>query len=150
VGLEELFRESDVLSISCPLNEQTHHIVNAERLALMKPSAFLINTARGPVVDQKALTRALQNGELAGAGLDVFEQEPNPADDPLYELDNVLLTPHALCWSDQCFAGIGAADVKAVLDVMHGRVPTGIVNRAVVDQPAWRAKLERHRQAFGG
>jgi D-3-phosphoglycerate dehydrogenase len=149
VGLEELFRESDVLSISCPLNEQTHHIVNAERLALMKRSAFLINTARGPVVDQKALTRALQNGELAGAGLDVFGQEPNPADDPLYELDNVLLTPHALCWSDQCFAGIGAADVKAVLDVMHGRVPTGIVNRAVVDQPAWRAKLERHRQAFG-
>lgn len=150
VGLDDLFREADVLSISCPLNDETRHIVNAQRLALMKPSAFLINTARGPVVDQKALTRALQEGRLAGAGLDVFEQEPNPADDPLYALDNVLLTPHALCWTDQCFAGNGAADVKAVLDVMHGRVPTGIVNRAVVDQPAWQDKLKRYRQAFGG
>ncbi len=139
-----------MLSISCPLNEATRHIVDARRLALMKPSAILINTSRGPVVDQAALTRALQEGRLAGAGLDVFEQEPNPAGDPLYELDNVLLTPHALCWTDQCFAGIGAADVKAVLDVMHGRVPTGIVNREVVDQPAWQDKLKRYRQAFGG
>jgi phosphoglycerate dehydrogenase-like enzyme len=150
VELDELFREADVLSISCPLNDQTHHVVDARRLALMKPSAILINTSRGPVVDQAALTRALQEGRLAGAGLDVFEQEPNPAGDPLYELDNVLLTPHALCWTDQCFAGIGAADVKAVLDVMHGRVPTGIVNREVVDQPAWQDKLKRYRQAFGG
>jgi len=150
VTLEELFREADVLSISCPLNEETHHIVNAERLALMKPGAFLINTARGPVVDQAALTQALQEGRLAGAGLDVFETEPNPAGDPLYALDNVLLTPHSLCWTDQCFAGIGAADIKAVLDVMHGRVPTGLVNREIVEQPAWRAKLDRYRQAFGG
>jgi D-3-phosphoglycerate dehydrogenase len=102
------------------------------------------------VVDQQALTAALQKGRLAGAGLDVFEQEPNPAGDPLYALDNVLLTPHALCWTDQCFAGIGAADVKAVLDVMHGRVPTGIVNREVVDQPVWQDKLKRYRQAYGG
>jgi phosphoglycerate dehydrogenase-like enzyme len=150
VGLDELFREADVLSISCPLNDETYHIVNAKRLALMKPSAFLINTARGPVVDQQALTAALQKGRLAGAGLDVFEQEPNPAGDPLYALDNVLLTPHALCWTDQCFAGIGAADVKAVFDVMHGRVPTGIVNREVVDQPVWQDKLKRYRQAYGG
>jgi phosphoglycerate dehydrogenase-like enzyme len=150
VELDELFAEADVLSISCPLNDATRHIVDARRLALMKPSAILINTSRGPVVDQKALTRALQEGRLAGAGLDVFEQEPNPKGDPLYEIDNVLLTPHALCWTDQCFAGIGAADVKAVLDVMHGRAPSGIVNRAVVDQPAWQEKLERYRQAFGG
>jgi phosphoglycerate dehydrogenase-like enzyme len=150
VGLDELFAEADVLSISCPLNDETYHIVDARRLALMKPTAFLINTARGPVVDQQALTEALQAGRLAGAGLDVFEQEPNPAGDPLYTLDNVLLTPHALCWTDQCFAGIGAADVKAVLDVMHGRAPTGIVNREVVDQPAWRDKLKRYRETFGG
>ena len=150
VGLDELFAEADVLSISCPLNDETYHIVDARRLASMKPSAFLINTSRGPVVDQQALTAALQAGRLAGAGLDVFEQEPNPAGDPLYALDNVLLTPHALCWTDQCFAGIGAADVKAVLDVMHGRVPTGVVNREVVDQPAWRDKLKRYRETFGG
>ena len=150
VGLEELFRESDVLSVSCPLNEQTRHIVNAERLALMKPSAYLINTSRGPVVDETALTRALQEGQIAGAGLDVFEEEPSPADNPLYRLDNVIVTPHALCWTDQCFAGIGAADVKAVFDVMHGRVPTGIVNREIVDRPAWQDKLERYQAAFGG
>ena len=150
VGLEELFRESDVLSVSCPLNEQTRHIVNAERLALMKPSAYLINTSRGPVVDETALTRALQEGQIAGAGLDVFEEEPSPADNPLYRLDNVIVTPHALCWTDQCFAGIGAADVKAVFDVMHGRVPTGIVNREIVDRPAWRDKLERYQATFGG
>jgi phosphoglycerate dehydrogenase-like enzyme len=150
VGLEELFAEADVLSVSCPLNEETRHIVNAERLALMKPTAYLINTARGPVVDEAALTRALQEGRIAGAGLDVLEQEPSPADNPLYRLDNVILTPHALCWTDQCFAGIGAADVKAVFDVMHGRVPTGIVNREIVDQPAWRAKLERYQAAFAG
>jgi phosphoglycerate dehydrogenase-like enzyme len=150
VGLEELFREADVLSISCPLNDETHHIVNAQRLALMKPTAYLINTSRGPVVDEKALTRVLQERRIAGAGLDVFEQEPSPADNPLYRLDNVLVTPHALCWTDQCFAGIGAADVKAVFDVMHGRVPTGIVNREIVDRPAWREKLKRYQAAFGG
>jgi phosphoglycerate dehydrogenase-like enzyme len=150
VGLEELFREADVLSISCPLNDETHHIVNAQRLALMKPTAYLINTSRGPVVDEKALTRVLQERRIAGAGLDVFEQEPSPADNPLYRLDNVLVTPHALCWTDQCFAGIGAADVKAVFDVMHGRVPTGIVNRDIVDRPAWREKLKRYQAAFGG
>ena len=150
VGLEELFREADVLSVSCPLNDETHHIVNAERLALMKPSAYLINTSRGPVVDEKALTKVLQERRIAGAGLDVFEQEPSPADNPLCGLDNVIVTPHALCWTDQCFAGIGAADVKAVLDVMHGRVPTGIVNREIEGRPAWREKLERYAAAFGG
>jgi phosphoglycerate dehydrogenase-like enzyme len=150
VGLEELFREADVLSVSCPLNDETHHIVNAERLALMKPAAYLINTSRGPVVDEQALTKVLQARRIAGAGLDVFEQEPSPKGNPLYQLDNVLLTPHALCWTDQCFAGIGAADVKAVFDVMHGRVPTGIVNREIVDRPAWRDKLKRYQAAFGG
>jgi D-3-phosphoglycerate dehydrogenase len=149
VGLEELFREADVLSVSCPLNDETHHIVDAERLALMKPGAYLINTSRGPVVDEKALTKALQERRIGGAGLDVFEQEPSPADNPLYRLDNVLVTPHALCWTDQCFAGIGAADVKAVFDVMHGRVPTGIVNREIVERPAWREKLKRYQAAFG-
>ena len=150
VSLEELFLEADVLSVSCPLSEETHHIVNAERLALMKPTAYLINTSRGPVIDQKALTKALQAGKIAGAGLDVFEEEPSAANDPLYKLDNVILAPHSLCWTDQCFAGNGAADVKAVFDVMHGRVPTGVVNRDVLDQQAFRAKLEGYKKVFGG
>ena len=143
VSLEDLFRRSDILCVNCPLTPETHHIVNAERLALMKPTAYFINTARGPIVDQKALTKVLQDGKIAGAGLDVFEQEPPDPDDPLLKLDNIIAAPHALCWTDQCFAGNGAADIKAVLDVMKGQVPRGIVNREVMDQPGFRAKLAR-------
>ncbi len=150
VDLETLFKESDFLSISCPLNEETRHIVNAERLALMKPTAYLINTARGPVVDQKALHDALKAGRIAGAGLDVFELEPTPPGEPITQLDNVLLAPHALCWTDECFAGIGAADVAAVLEVMQGRVPRGIVNREITDHAGWQQKLAAYGKTFAG
>jgi phosphoglycerate dehydrogenase-like enzyme len=149
VSLEELFKRADVLSISVPLSPETHHIVNAERIGLMKPTAYLINTARGPIVDQKALTKALQEKQIAGAGLDVLEKEPPDADDPILKLDNVILAPHALCWTDQCFAGNGAADVKAVLEVQHGRVPRGVVNRAVLDSEIWKKRLEENRKRFG-
>lgn len=145
VGLEELFERADFLSVSCPLNDQTRGIVNAERLALMQPTAYLINTARGPIVDQKALTEALQRGRIAGAGLDVFEDEPTAADDPLMTLDNVILTPHALCWTDQCFAGNGAADVRAVQALMRGETPVGVVNRAVLDSERWATRLAEYR-----
>jgi phosphoglycerate dehydrogenase-like enzyme len=149
VGLEDLFRNADFLSVSVPLSDATRHIVNAQRLSLMKPTAYLINTARGPVVDQKALHRALTDGTIAGAGLDVFDVEPPPADEPILALDNVICTPHALCWTDECFAGIGAADVAAVRAVMHGEVPRGVVNREVLESPAWQAKLEALRGKFG-
>ena len=150
VGLEDLFRRADVLCVNCPLSKETTGLVNAERLALMKPSAFLINTARGPIVDQKALTKVLQERRIAGAGLDVLEKEPPEPDDPILKLDNTILTPHALCWTDQCFAGNGAADVKAALDIQHGRVPRGIVNREVVEQAKFKSKLEAYRARFGG
>lgn len=149
VGLEELFRRSDVLCVNCPLTPETRHLVNAERLALMKATAYLINTARGPIVDQKALTKVLSDRRIAGAGLDVLEQEPPEPGDPILRLDNVILAPHALCWTDQCFAGNGAADVKAVLDIQHGRVPRGVVNRAVLEQPRVKARLEAYRSRFG-
>ncbi len=141
VGLVDVFRQADFVSVNCPLSDATHHLVNADRLALMKPTAYLINTARGPIVDQAALTRVLQEGRIAGAGLDVLEQEPPDPDDPILQLDNTIITPHALCWTDQIFEGNGAADVKAVLDVAAGRVPTGIVNREIVDSPGWQARL---------
>ena len=150
VGMAELFQRSDVLCVNCPLSAETRHLVNAERLALMKRTAFVINTARGPIVDQKALTKVLSERRIAGAGLDVLESEPPEPDDPILKLDNVILAPHALCWTDQCFAGNGAADVKAVLDIQHGRVPRGVVNRAVLDGPRFKARLEAYRSRFGG
>lgn len=149
VSIEELFRRSDVLSISCPLTPETHHIVNAERLALMKPTSYLINTSRGPVVDQKALTEVLAARRIAGAGLDVFEAEPTDPADPIFALDNVIAAPHALCWTDQCFAGNGAADIRAVLDVMRGSVPRGVVNREVLDRLGFKAKLAAFEKKFG-
>lgn len=149
VGLKELFRQSDVLCVNCPLSAETRYLVNAERLALMKPTAFLINTARGPIVDQKALTKVLTERRIAGAGLDVLESEPPDPNDPILKLDNVILAPHALCWTDQCFAGNGAADVRAVLDIQHGRVPRGVVNRAVLDRPSFKERLEAYRSRFG-
>ena len=149
VGIEDLFGRADILSVSCPLTQHTHHIVNAERLSLMKPTAFLINTARGPIVDQKALTEVLQARRIAGAGLDVLEQEPPDAGDPILELDNVIFAPHALCWTDQCFAGNGAADVRAVIDIQHGREPRGVVNREVLASDHWKERLADFRERFG-
>ena len=147
--LDTVFRESDFVCVNCPLSDETHHLVNADRLAQMKPTAFLINTARGPIVDQAALTEALRERRIAGAGIDVFEQEPPDANDPLLALDNVIVTPHALCWTDQLFAGSGAADVRAVMAVMEGRVPSGIVNRDVVDRSGWKARLTGYARKFG-
>ena len=150
VGIEDLFRRSDILSISCPLTDATKHIVNAEMLALMKPTSYLINTARGPVVDQKALTKVLQERRIAGAGLDVLEREPPDLSDPILALDNVILTPHALCWTDQCFAHQGALDIQAVLEYCDGSPPTGtIVNRSVLDSQSWLERISALRARLG-
>ncbi len=148
IGLDELFARADILTVNCPLTEETRHVVNGRRLGLMKKTAYFINTARGPIVDQKALTDALVNRAIAGAGLDVFETEPPDASDPLLKLDNVIVAPHALCWTDQCFAGNGAADIRAVLDVRHGRVPRGVVNRDVLDRAGFKSKLEACGKEF--
>ena len=149
VDLATLFNRSDILTVNCPYSQATHHLVNAERLALMQPSAFFINTARGPIVDQNALTRVLAERRIAGAGLDVLEQEPPDADDPILKLDNVIFAPHALCWTDQCFAGNGAADVAAVLEIIAGRNPRGVVNRDVLETPQWKARLADYTKRFG-
>ena len=148
--LDTVFSQSDFVCVNCPLSDETHHLVDAKRLNQMKSSAYLINTARGPIVDQEALTDVLREGRIAGAGIDVFEQEPPNADDPLLALDNVIVTPHALCWTDQLFAGSGAADVRAVMAVMAGRIPAGVVNRDVVGRPGWQARLTAYAREFGG
>ncbi len=118
VELESVFRESDIVSLHCPLTPQSFQLVNARRLALMKPSAFLINTSRGPLVDEPALADALNSGRLAGAALDVLSTEPPPADNPLLTARNCLITPH-LAWATRAARArllqIAVANVRAFL-----------------------------------
>lgn len=113
--VEDILKNSDVVSLHCPLTPDTKHIINAEAIALMKPTAFLINTSRGALIDEKALVQALQENKIAGAGLDVQEVEPPAEDNPLYELDNVIITPH-MGWKGmetrQRLVSIIADDVK--------------------------------------
>jgi phosphoglycerate dehydrogenase-like enzyme len=149
VDMETLARESDILAVNCPYNDETYRIVSAEFIARMKPTAYLINTSRGPTVDQPALTKALQSGAIAGAGLDVFDPEPPEADDPILKLDNVIVTPHGLCWTDECFAGIGAADIAAVFATMKGDEPRGLVNRDIRENADWQAKMASFKKRFG-
>ncbi|MBI1244733.1 MAG: dehydrogenase [Alphaproteobacteria bacterium] len=126
--LETVMAESDFVVCCCLLTDETRHIVDAARLARMKPSAFLINVARGPVVDEPALIAALRAGTIAGAGLDVFEKEPIGTDNPLKTMDNVLLAPHSLGWTDECFHDIASTGLKSIVDFSLGRRPVHMVN----------------------
>jgi phosphoglycerate dehydrogenase-like enzyme len=143
LGLDDLLKQSDFVCVCCALTPDTHHLLNGKRLAQMKQTAFVINVARGPIIDQRALTAALQQRRLAGAALDVFEKEPIEADDPLLSLDNVILSPHAICWTDELFRGNGQAACRSILDVASGRVPQDVVNRDVLAQEGLRRKLAR-------
>jgi phosphoglycerate dehydrogenase-like enzyme len=144
LSLEDLLEQSDFVCVCCALTPDTHHLLNAERLGKMKPTAYLINIARGPIVDQLALTEALSERRIAGAALDVFENEPIEANDPLLGLDNVILSPHAIAWSDELFRGIGQAACQSILDVAWGRNPAHVVNADVLDRPSMQEKLARH------
>jgi D-3-phosphoglycerate dehydrogenase len=143
LDLETLLRQSDFVCICCALTPATHHLLNAERLAWMKGTAYLINVARGPIVDQAALTDALRERRIAGAALDVFEKEPIEPDDPLLQLDNVMLAPHAICWTDELFRGNGQAACRSILEVASGRVPNDVVNREVLEHTGLQRKLAR-------
>jgi phosphoglycerate dehydrogenase-like enzyme len=132
VDLDTLFREADFVCVNCPLNEQTRHMIGARQFSLMKPTAFFINTARGPIVDERALYQVLSNRGIAGAAIDVFEQEPTPADNPLLMLDNLIVTPHHVCLTDECINTVAASVFSACRDLAHGRVPKNVVNQQVL------------------
>lgn len=149
VDLETLLRESDFVVVAAALTPETRLLLDAERLALMKPTAYLISTARGPIVDQAALTEILKERLIAGAGLDVFEEEPVDPHDPILALDNVVVTPHALCWTDECDRIMGESVVRSMQDVAAGRVPVNAVNRDDADTPRVQAKLKRLRERAG-
>jgi D-3-phosphoglycerate dehydrogenase len=149
VDLDTLLREADFVCVTCALTPETYHLVNAERLARMKPTAYLINVARGPIVDQRALYAALREGRIAGAGLDVFEEEPVDPNEPILALGNVIVTPHGICWTDECFLGNGRSACQSILDVAAGRVPRHVVNRAALESPILQAKLVAYRGGRG-
>ena len=150
VDLETLLRRSTFVTIHCPLNAHTRYLIGSRELGMMRPDGFLINTARGAIVDQKALEQALQEGWIAGAAIDVFEQEPPDADDPLLSLPNVILAPHASCWTHELFRDIGHDCMKAALAVSRGEEPPYVVNRAVLERPGLKKKLERFRTQNAG
>jgi phosphoglycerate dehydrogenase-like enzyme len=143
VDLETLLREADFVTVAAALTPETRHIINAERLAMMKPTAFLISTARGPLVDQAALYEALRDKRIASAGMDVFEQEPVDPNDPILKLENVIVTPHALCWTDECEQIMGESVLRSIQEVAAGKVPTNVVNREAAENPAMQARLKR-------
>lgn len=130
VPLAQGMQAADFVVITCLLNEQTHHLVSTDELAAMKPSAFLINMARGPVVDEAALIAALKAGQIAGAGLDVFEQEPVAPDNPLLTMDQVIVTPHSLCWTDHCFHDIASDGLGCIVDFSQGKTPAYVVKES--------------------
>ena len=129
VELNDLLCRSDYVTLHCPLTEETRHLIGSAQLALMKPSAFLINMARGPIVDQAALYRALVDRTSAGAAMDVLEQEPPAPDDPFLQLDNVLLTPHTSSWSAESIVQLRRDTARNVVDVFQGKTPRSVVNR---------------------
>ncbi|MCY3899443.1 MAG: hypothetical protein OXI52_03980 [Caldilineaceae bacterium] len=142
VSLETIFSESDFVITNCPLTEETRGFINARLFALMKPSAYFINTARGPIVNQEDLVTALQAGAIAGAGLDVVEPEPLPLDHPLIEMENVILSPHALAWTDDLYEMNGTIACESLLAVFRGDLPAFPVNREVIERPGFRQKLD--------
>ena len=143
--LETLLKRSTFVSIHCPLNEHTRYLVGSRELRMMRPDAFLINTARGAIIDQEALNRALREGWISGAAIDVFEQEPPDSADELLSLPNVILAPHASAWTRELFRDIGHDCMKAALAVSRGEEPPYVVNRAVLERPGLRKKLEKFR-----
>ncbi len=150
VDLETLLRTADYVVVLCQLTPETRRMLNAERLAMMKPTAFLISVARGPIVDQAALTKLLQERKIRGAGLDVFEEEPVDPNDPILKLDNVVVSPHGLAWTDEWSAITGRSALGGILEVAHGRPPAHVVNKEVLDSPLFQEKLQRYAQQRPG
>ena len=143
VALQELLRQSDFVVVCCLLTPGTHHLIDAAALREMRPEAFLINVARGPVVDEPALIEALQRGRIAGAALDVFEQEPVDPANPLLTMDNVIVTPHSLCWTDECFHNMASTGLSSIVDALAGRRPEFVVNPDVLSHERVQAWLAR-------
>jgi D-3-phosphoglycerate dehydrogenase len=140
-NMEKLFRQSDVVSIHIPLMPNTQKLIGDRELGWMKPDAFIINTSRGGVLDEEALIRCLTEKRIAGAGLDVFVQEPLEKDSPLKKLDNAILTPHTAALTRECVVRQAMEAAKAVIEIHRGKTPSGMVNPEVLLKPRWQGFL---------
>jgi len=148
VELDELLRTADFVSVHCPLHETTRNLIGARELALMKPDAYLINTARGGIVDEDALHGALAEKRIAGAALDVFTGEPILQPHRFLAFENVLLAPHSIGWTHELFRDIGRTALTSVVELAQGRRPArGVVNPEIFERPGFREKWRRAAQA---
>jgi len=143
VSLERLLIEADYISIHAPHIPSTRHLIGAPQFRLMKPHAILVNTARGPLIDQVALTEVLVQRRIGGAGLDVTETEPLPSDDPLCKLDNVVLTPHIASYSDEFRQNFWGHSVRTIKAVAAGNPPLWIANPQVIPRSASSSRTDR-------
>ena len=144
VGLEELMRRSDYVTVHCPRTKDSFGMFGAEQFAMMKPTAYFVNTARGGIHDEAALAEALRKGQLAGAGLDVFLQEPPPLDHPLLHLDNVIVSPHNAGMTDESILEMVTATAHQWIGIFEGRVPPRLVN-----PEAWPLYSKRFAEIIG-
>lgn len=142
VSLDELLAESDFVSLHVPLTAATRNLINAERLRRMKPTAYLINTARGGLIDHDALAHALASGWITGAALDVFLPEPLPPDHSLLGLDNLIATPHTGFYSEESLVELEVKAAENVAAILSGRRPHALVNPEVLELPRWRHLLD--------
>ena len=131
VGLDELVETSDIVSIHTSLTPATHHLIGKDQIARMKPGAVVINTARGAVIDQAHLARALRDGHLGGAGLDVLEREPPTPEEELLHMSNVVITPHVAAYSEEAISMLQERTASAVVDVLSGRRPPHLADPEV-------------------
>lgn len=143
VDLDTLLRESDFISLSIPLSEKTHHFIGEKEFKKMKRSAFFITTSRGPVTDEQALIRALNEKWIQGAAVDVFEQEPTPVSNPLLKMENVIVTPHAIGWTDEVWADKWTENVTQISQLIRGEMPESLINKEAWDTPLFQAKLKK-------
>ena len=143
VDFDTVLTESDFLNISCPLNEESRHMIGEDEFFKMKRTSFLINTARGAIVNERALIKALEKGWIRGAGIDVYETEPVSAENPLLKMNKVIVTPHALGHTDELFATMWDEIIQHITQIMCGEAPNGLVNRKVWSESILQLKIKK-------
>ena len=143
VTLDELLTTADFVSVHCPLNDQTRGLIGADEIAKMKPDTYLLNTARGGIVDEQALFEALESKLIAGAALDCFDDEPVTEPHRFGELENVILAPHSIAWTAELFRDIGRTACQSMLDLSRGKRPIGVLNPELFERTSFRTKWSR-------